>query len=757
MNDSSARSHGELDLEALARGDPIAAEVLVELCRTNRILVLEPDVFAALRVLFKDRPRARAWEVLLAQLGGVKVDVAALKRTLRTADEEDAKQRDEELDEPQPDQGKDDTQAARLLAIADQHEYFLNNRGEPYVSFELPLDGGGSCRETIKIRSRRSRLILVHEYVSAFGKPPSNTAMSGVLEALEARAVRSRVVYQTFIRHARFNGAVYIDRGTEDGSAYEVDKAGVRVVARPPVRFVRTPEMLPLPEAILPPDPKQGLLKLKEITRFQNERDCVLVVAFMLDALGGEGPYCVSIITGEPGAAKTSLAKVIATLVDPRTNFLLSAPKNKRTVYIAASRRGLVVFNNLSSLEPAISDALCTVTEGGVDSDRALYTDDDEFSIYAKAPVILIAIGNVVAKGDLADRTLKTELAAVPRSERLTEKEFEAKLEEAAPIILGALLCALSVGLRRYDDLDIRDLPRMASFAKFAASCETAFWPAGTFAKAFAESAASASSDILSSDPVAETFQEFMSDKVEWRGTATKLLSELETIIRRPEREAELALAMVKSEAKSGSKIPDKFMTEDERAEEKAKERETARRMAEATANLKEARDHVHTVLDGKWPKAANALSRRLKELGPQLRGAGIHIAWPNSHRDGKALSINNIALKEGSNSETSSPSSTSSPPHADTEESCSNISASDDITDSERGSPLSREYRPQTDPEYRPQAVEPDFLPDEPIQHDTSSESSSPPRPNRPFTEASPKNSGHPFKLRDKGKGFEI
>ena len=99
--------------------------------------------------------------------------------------------------------------------------------------------------------------------------------------------------------------------------------------------------MLPLPEAILPADPKEGLLKLKEITRFQNERDCVLVVAFMLDALGGEGPYCVSIITGEPGAAKTSLAKVIATLVDPRTNFLLSAPKNKRDVYIAASRRGL--------------------------------------------------------------------------------------------------------------------------------------------------------------------------------------------------------------------------------------------------------------------------------------------------------------------------------------------------------------------------------------------------------------------------------
>ena len=49
----------ELDLEALARGDRVAADVLVELCRGNRAYVLEPDVFAALRVLSKTRSLAR--------------------------------------------------------------------------------------------------------------------------------------------------------------------------------------------------------------------------------------------------------------------------------------------------------------------------------------------------------------------------------------------------------------------------------------------------------------------------------------------------------------------------------------------------------------------------------------------------------------------------------------------------------------------------------------------------------------------------
>ena len=145
------------------------------------------------------------------------------------------------------DQRRATRQADRLLAIADQYEYFCNDFGVPYMSVELPLDGGGSRLETIKIRSRKARLFLVHQYVLAFGKPPSDTALRGVLETLEARASFGGVVHPVYIRHARHNGKIYLDRGTEDGSAYEIDKDGVRIVARPPVRFLRPAGMLPLP------------------------------------------------------------------------------------------------------------------------------------------------------------------------------------------------------------------------------------------------------------------------------------------------------------------------------------------------------------------------------------------------------------------------------------------------------------------------------------------------------------------------------
>jgi hypothetical protein len=700
MNDSSARPHDELDFEALARGDRVAADVLVERCRGERDYIFDPDVFSALAALSKARSLARYWEALLAQLRCVDVDVRALKRTLKAADE------------PDDDDNAGDSQAERLLAIAERYEYFCNEFGVPYMSVGHRLANGGSRLETIKIRAKKAKLFFVHEYVLAFGKPPTDAALRGVIDALEARAVYGGEVHPVHIRRARHNGRIYLDCGTEDGSAYEIDKVGWRIVARPPVRFIRTPGMLPLPDAIHI-DPKEGRLKLKEVSRFQTERDCVLVVGFLLDALGGEGPYSVLVITGEAGSAKSTLAKLIVSLVDPRSLPLLSAPKSKRDVYINAFTRFLVAYNNLSHLERAISDALCTATEGGADSQRALYTDDDESSIYAKAPFILVAIENVATQGDLADRTLKTEQAAIPPGERITEPEFWEKFQHAAPAVLGALLGALSEGLRRYDSLDQKDLPRLATFAKFVIACETAFWDAGTFAKAFAESASATADDVLSDDPIAAVFGEFMNGKTGWKGTATQLLAHLEAIVRSPEREAELALA--KNETRSSSKPFSSLQTD----AEKEKDKEAARRVAEAMADLKAVRERVHGILGVRWPKAANALSARLRRLGPQLRAAGIEITWPTSHRDGKVLTITRTPKDVERNRERSSSSSHRPQPVGTRNFNNSDVTDLDHNWKSEKAVPErnggSSSDRGEDRPRDRPPPLDPDYLPNEP------------------------------------------
>jgi len=64
----------------------------------------------------------------------------------------------------------------------------------------------------------------------------------------------------------------------------------------------------------------------------------------------------------------------------------------------------------------------------------------------------------------------------------------------------------------------------MADFALWAAACETALWPAGTFARAYAANRRAAVEGIIEADPVAACVREIMAERGSWAGTASDLL-----------------------------------------------------------------------------------------------------------------------------------------------------------------------------------------------------------------------------------------
>ena len=55
---------------------------------------------------------------------------------------------------------------------------------------------------------------------------------------------------------------------------------------------------------------------------------------------------------------------------------------------------------------------------------------------------------------------------------RRDERQFWREFEAARPRILGALLDAVALGLRKLPALALRQLPRMADFATWASACE---------------------------------------------------------------------------------------------------------------------------------------------------------------------------------------------------------------------------------------------------------------------------------------------
>jgi Toprim domain len=519
---------------------------------------------------------------------------------------------------PKGEKTEQSSQASFLVEVAaSKCELFTDAQGEAYASFAVAHGEGETHRETHKIRSRGFNRWLRLLYYRERGGSPNSEAMSSAIKTVEARAFFDGDRREAYLRVAALDGRVYVDLCNERWQAIEIDADGWRVVDDVPVHFRREAGMLPLPMPS-PIDPKKGVERLKEVLRLRDEGDFVMVVAWALAALAGRSPYVVLVFIGEPGSTKTSSAFAVRSLIDPNASPLRSKPKDVHEVYVAASHSLVVAYNNLSHLPDWLSDTICTVSEGSGESQRELFTNADESLIIARAPFLITSIENVVRRGDLAQRALFIHLANVPDNERMTEERFKLMFRRLHADVLGALCGAVAHGLRVEKTLKLKTLPRMASFYRWLTACETALWPKGTFAAAFEVNVRDATEDVIEGEKAAFQLRLFMTERGEWGGTATQLLVELIHYVRRPVREAEAAYAKA---------------TEAGKYSEKAE-------VEKAAAELREAREKARDVLSDGWPKAANALSGKLKRASPALRKAGVVIEWPTRHGDLKTIKI---------------------------------------------------------------------------------------------------------------------
>jgi hypothetical protein len=326
--------------------------------------------------------------------------------------------------------------------------------------------------------------------------------------------------------HAQFDGLaeheghVYLDLADECWRAIEIGPEGWRVTGSPPVRFRRAAGMLRLPM----PQAGGSIEALASFLNLRNRNDFVLVVAWLLAALRACGPYPVLAISGEQGSAKTVLSKLLKALIDPNVAPVRALVREERDLVIAANNSHLLAFDNLSGLSHALSDAFCRLATGASFGLRQLYTDADEVLFQAARPILFNGIEDVISRPDLGDRAIFLTLPPIADRERRPERPFWKDFEAARPRILGLLLDAACLGLRKLPDLHLGQLPRMADFALWATACETAFWPAGTFARAYQANRRAAIEDLVEADPVAASVRKLMANRHTWTGSATDLL-----------------------------------------------------------------------------------------------------------------------------------------------------------------------------------------------------------------------------------------
>ncbi len=68
----------------------------------------------------------------------------------------------------------------------------------------------------------------------------------------------------------------------------------------------------------------------------------------------------------------------------------------------------------------------------------------------------------------------------------------------------------------------------MADLALWATACETAVWPAGTFARAYRANRTAAIENAIEADPVAACVRALMAERGSWTGSAADLLQSVD-------------------------------------------------------------------------------------------------------------------------------------------------------------------------------------------------------------------------------------
>ena len=333
-------------------------------------------------------------------------DIPALLEKLKAKARPVASEADDpKKKEGSPEQDKKPTQAEILIKLASDGEFFHDYQKSGFIT--LP---DGKIQLTYPIRSKDFCLWLRRAYFRQTGKAPSAQALTDAFGVIEAQALFDGPTRPVFVRVGEHGGRVYLDLGDPTWRAVEVDTQGWRVVAKPLVKFVRRPGMLPLPL----PHPEGTVDELRPFLNLpagsRGKKTWKLIVSWLVEAFRPTGPYPILAIHGPQGSAKSTAARMLRSLIDPNSSPLRAEPKELRDLVISAKNGWCCAFDNLTSLPQWLSDGLCRLATGGGFATRALYTDDEEALFEAMRPVILTGINPVAASQDLIDRQVMVEL-----------------------------------------------------------------------------------------------------------------------------------------------------------------------------------------------------------------------------------------------------------------------------------------------------------------------------------------------------------
>lgn len=411
---------------------------------------------------------------------------------------------------------KGPSQASQLVTMAKAgYDFVMSTDGRPYgvrrngPNIVRPFKGRGGVRAA-----------LAKQYTEENGSVPSASALADAMAVLEGIADATDPV-TVHLRIARDQERIVLDLGTADGTAVVITADGWELTQRSPVLFRRSGAMVPLPVPAQGTTWQEGVELLRDLVNMDDAAFHQLI-AWLVAAWIPDIPHPVLTFKGEQGTGKSYTAAMLVGLIDPSPAPKRSQPKDLKAWSVQAFNSWALCLDNVSTIPPWLSDALCRAVTGDGIVDRALYSDDDVVVLSFRRVLAMTTIDAGAMAGDLAERMLLLDLQPITDDKRREEDEMDAAYAAGRPVIIASLLDLLAAVLRELPRVELASKPRLADFARVLAAIDTvAGW--STFAD-YTAAAKSVNADALEGDIFGSALVAWLDTHGRWTGTASQLL-----------------------------------------------------------------------------------------------------------------------------------------------------------------------------------------------------------------------------------------
>lgn len=346
-------------------------------------------------------------------------------------------------------------------------EVFRDPSGQPYIDLDL----GTGERRTVQVWDAQVTHWLHARYFDRYGVPVGKQAVESAVATVQGMAMMGQVEHPVYTRLAPDGltpDGLYLDLGTGN-QVVHATADGWQVVDCPStIKFQRPSGFQPLPE----PERGDTLAGLRPFLNVGVEGDQEaddrfrLMAGWLVGSFMPDGDYPLLVLNGQKGSAKTTTMRMLRSLVDPHEAIENKEPESSEELLLQAAQTWVSSFDNLRSVKPWLSDALCRLATGSTSGKRKLYTDSTRLITKVRRPAILNGIPDLAKSDDLLERSLRVRLPAIPPDKRSLRTTLGGEFAAARPRLLGALLDAVVVALRDRNAVNdtLTRRPRMADW-----------------------------------------------------------------------------------------------------------------------------------------------------------------------------------------------------------------------------------------------------------------------------------------------------